>query len=164
MCPDTILRRQVFLRITCQICYNHLCQICYKPSFVENFSQTLFSEKIICLLAHSWNHIHSFMEIICLRGKRLFLSTWLRHVVLELLKRLFFASAAGRRVGQGAKCLQRGKITLSLRKLANKAMRIPQNLLRVYNMLMKLIIITIICHHHISSSWHLLYNFPSKNK
>ena len=82
------------------------------------------------------------------KGIALTFSTWSLHVFLELLKRLFFASAAGRRVGQGAKCLQRGKITLSLRKLANKAMRIPQNLLRVYNMLTKLIIITIICHHH----------------
>ena len=98
------------------------------------------------------------------KGIALTFSTWSLHVFLELLKRLFFASAAGRRVGQGAKCLQRGKITLSLRKLANQAMRISQNLLRVYNMLMKTpssspssVIITII-----SSSWHLLYNFHRK--
>ena len=47
LCPDTTLRRQVFLRITCQICYNHLCQICNKLSFFffENFSQTLFFGK-----------------------------------------------------------------------------------------------------------------------
>ena len=65
----------------------------------QDFLRIVF-EKIICLLDRSWNHIHSFMETICLRGKRLFLSTWLRHVVLELLKRLFFASAAG---GVGAR-------------------------------------------------------------
>ena len=55
----------------------------------QDFLRIVF-EKIICLLDRSWNHIHSFMETICLRGKRLFLSTWLRHVVLEFLKRLFF--------------------------------------------------------------------------
>ena len=95
LCPDTFLRRQVFLRITCQICYNHLCQICYKPSFVENFSQTLFFEKVIFLLARSWNHLHSFSGNYMFKGIALIFSTWSLHVFLELSKRLFFASAAG---------------------------------------------------------------------
>ena len=65
MCPDTILRRQDFLRITCQICYNHLCQICYKPSFCWKFqSNAIFFEKRICLLDRSWNHHHSFLETV----------------------------------------------------------------------------------------------------
>ena len=42
MCPDTIIWRQEFLRITCRICYNPLCQICYKPFFLlKTFSQIL---------------------------------------------------------------------------------------------------------------------------
>ena len=51
-----------------------------------------------CVFIHAnetYHHHHHLYGNYSLRGKRLFLSTWSRHVILELLKRLFFASAAG---------------------------------------------------------------------
>ena len=94
-CALTPLRRQDFLRIV--------------------------SEKIICLLDRSWNHIHSFMETITfcvfihanetyhhhhhLSGNCMFMGmtlnvpTWYLHVVLEFTKR--FVSLLARQTGEG---------------------------------------------------------------
>ena len=147
-----------FLELTCQIWYNHLCQFVTNLPFLwKSQSYTIFW-KILFLLCSLMKYFIVLFRNYC-EGDSAF---FFRHVVvlstcfLELTKRLFcFASAASRREGKAPKCLPRGKITLSLLKTCKICK--PSNALspKPFACLNMLVNIPL-------SSWHLLYNFPSK--
>ena len=114
------------------------------------------------------NHLHSFLETVCLREQRLISPRGTFHTrstCFQTLRNVCFLLARPGRRGWRQKSATQQNNSLVIKSLQTQAARNSQNRLRVSNMLKK--------HHHHHHHRHRhqnhqfgisLYNFPSKNK